>query len=279
MTAVFWVFCLPTNAQVLWRSAKTMKKGSVIAMAQWYSMDFTKKYIDDDWKNNPSDQLNWGFQTMFGYAVTDRFETMVHIPYYFKSHRDDASSIDTYEQGIGDVWIKTRLGVLPWAKNKHGLALTTTLRLPTGSKIGDHKFCYCGDGSTDFALGGIFSTAWMHDFRGHLKLNYWFNQKNFNEVDIGDEMKLIVKLDRNFHKKFMGFTTYIYYSKLSNKNVPAGTIIQNIDKKRHYFVIGGVYKPKKGVFVRPKISFAIGGEKLINFTFKPMLDFWYVFTI
>jgi len=278
LITIFCAFCLPLNAQVLWRSAKTMKQGSFIAMAQYYYMDFTQKYIDDDWDDNPNDQVNWGFQTMFGYAVTDRFEIMVHIPYYFKIYQNETGSIDTDESGIGDIWLKSRLGIIPWAKDKHGFALTSTLRLPTGTKIGDHKFCYCGDGTTDFALGGIFSTAWINDFRGHLKFNYWFNNKSFDSVDIGDEMKLIVKMDRNFHKKFMGFATYIYYSKLTDKNVPAGSAVVNTDKNRHYFVLGGVYKPKKGIFIRPKIAFAIGGEELINFDFKPMIDLWYVFS-
>ncbi|MBL7191927.1 transporter [bacterium] len=268
---------MPASAQVLWRSAKTMKQGSFIAMAQWYYMDFTKKYIDGEWKDNPSDQLNWGFQTMFGYAVTDRMEMMIHIPYYFKEMK--SNSVDTDEQGIGDIWIKTRLSVLPWTPKKHGLTITTTLRLPTGSKIGDHKFCYCGDGSTDFALGGIFSTAWMYNFRGHLKLNYWFNQKNFNETDIGDELKLIVKLDRNFTKKIMGFCTYIYYKKWPNEDVPLGTEIADIEKSRNYLVLGGVYKPISGLFIRPKVAFSIGGEYLIDYEFNPTIDIWYVFTM
>lgn len=278
-------FCLPVNAQVLWRGAKTMKKGSYISMVHWYYMDFTNKYIVDDWKDNPKDQVNWGFNYMFGYAVTDRFEAMVHIPYAFLSQEDDDGKVE--EAGFGDMWLKARLGLLPWAKDKHGFTLTATLKLPTGAatfeppegkEVSDYKFCKLGKGRTDFALGGIYSSPWRYKFRAHLKANYWFNENNSTK-STGDSWKLIVKLDRNFHKKFMGFATYIHTAKWADKNSPDGAFIDNTDKKRHIFQVGGVYKPKKGVFVRPKVAFAIGGEKLINYDFKPMLDVWYVFTI
>ena len=110
------VFVLPNaDAQVLWRSAKTMKKGSFIAMAQWYYMDFTQTYswTDEEWKDEENDYLKWGFETMFGYAITDRWEAMVHIPVRFHSFK--TATAEESNSGIGDIFIKTRYAVLPWA--------------------------------------------------------------------------------------------------------------------------------------------------------------------
>jgi len=36
------VLSAPVQSQILWRGAKTMSKGSVIVMAEYYYMDFTK---------------------------------------------------------------------------------------------------------------------------------------------------------------------------------------------------------------------------------------------
>jgi len=97
-------------------------------------------------------------------------------------------------------------------------------------------------------------------------------------MKIGNEMKLIVKYDHNFVKKFMGFATYIYYNQAESEDTN-GNSIADSDKTRHYFVLGGVYKPKPGLFIRPKVLLPIGGENKINYSFKPVLDIWYIFKI
>ncbi len=265
-----------SRAQVLWRSAKTMPQGSYLAMASWYRMDFNRSYkwSGEKWADFPSDSSRtyWGFETMFGYGVTDRLETHVHIPIAFKSASND--TIDKSSSGIGDIYLKTRFALIPWAKDRHGLTLTGALRFGTGSWLPQPKLGL-GDGSTDFAIGEIFSTAWMNNFRGHLKANYWFNGVNHSGEDVGDELKVIVKLDRNLSPKVMPFITYIYYSQ-SKKESAAG-VIANSEKIRRYFVLGGVYKPMKGMFIRPKVVIPIGGEGGILFDYKPLIDFWFVF--
>ncbi|TKJ42549.1 hypothetical protein CEE37_02345 [candidate division LCP-89 bacterium B3_LCP] len=283
LMAVLSLYLLPqADAQVLWRGAKTMKKGSFIAMARWYYMDFTKVYdtTNEEWKDNDNDHLKWGFETMIGYAPMDRWEIMMHIP--FRLHSFTTSTLDESSSGIGDIFFKTRVAVLPWSKKKHGLTFVGSVRLGTGEYDNPYSFCNCGDGSTDFGVAGIFSSKWMNKFRGHLKLNYWVNGegKAVNDVtyNVGNEMKFIGKLDYNFHKKFMGFATYIYYNQ-AEKEDSQGNAIQNSDKTRHSFALGGIWKPKKGIFVRPKIVLPIGAENGKNYSFKPVLDFWYVFAL
>ncbi len=265
-----------SRAQVHWRSAKTMPKGSYLVMASWYYTDFTKFYDwnVEEWKDLPSDSSRtyWGFNTMFGYAITDRLEAHVHVPITFKSAEND--TIKRSSSGLGDIYLKSRYSVLPWAKDRHGLTLTGALRFPTGDEEASPAL---GDGTTDFAIGEIFTTAWMNNFRGHIKAGYWFNGKNDDEVNIGDEFKLILKLDRKLSPKVMPFMTYIYYSQ-TKKETDAG-IVANSQKIRHYFVLGGVYKPIEGMFIRPKVVMPIGGEGGSLYAFKPLIDFWYIFKI
>ena len=264
------------RAQVLWRSASCMKHGQAIAMAEWYYMDFTKKFINDAWKDNPNDQSRWGFETMFGYAPLDNWEVLLHVPVTFNAMKTNA--MDESVSGIGDIYFKTSYGLIPWAKDKHGLTLIGSLRLPTGSDDEVDPFLNTGDGTTDIGLGGIFSTAWMGSHRGHVKLNYWINGKNDADKKIGNELQLILKYDYNFTKKFFGFAAYTYNGQAKSKDA-SGAAIAGSDKKRHVLCIGGTYKPKPGMFIRPKIALPLGGENGLNYEFKPMVDFWFTFKI
>ena len=271
---LFAVLTSASDAQVLWRGAKTMKKGSIITMGMMYYMDFTKKYSGDadDWKSNPNDQSDMGLQLMVGYAVTDRLETMVHIPVAFKSLETPALDDDT--GGIGDIYFKARYAIVPWTKDKHGFTFIGSLRLPTGKDDEAASFLNTGDGTVDLGLGGIFTTKWVSGFRGHLKANYWLNGENDDDADIGDELKLIVKLDRNVTPKTMPFVCYIHYEQFDGETDSGKTID---GKSRNYIQTGIVYKPVSGLFLRPKVAFHFGGENGVMFDYKPMFDIWYIF--
>lgn len=279
LIAVITVFCTPVSAQILWRSAKTMKKGSVIAMGEWYYYNLTKVYDwdEDKWNANPNDHLKWGVETMFGYAISDRWEAMAHIPLQFHSFK--TSTMDESNSGIGDICLKTRYAVIPWAKDRHGLTLLGQVRLGTGDwdYTGSEAILNTGDGGTDFGLGGIFTTAVINQFMGHLKLNYWLNGENENKVKMGNELKFIAKLDRIYNKKIKFFATYIYYNQ-GDKKVD-GVSSDETNKIRHTFVLGGVYNPKSGWFIRPKISMFLGGEGGMTYTLAPKLDIWYIFSL
>jgi len=243
-------------------------------MGEWYYTDFTRQYINDEWNDLPegNSQTCWGFETMFGYAITDRLEGHLHLPIAFKSKETPTS--DNSSSGIGDIYLKGRYGVLPWAKDKHGLTLTGALRLGTGD---DEASPALGDGTTDFALGAIFSSAWLSQFRGHLKANYWVNGETDDDVSIGNQLKVLGKIDYNLSPGVMPFLTYIYKSQAESEFSDGSTC--NPETIRHYVVFGGVWKPKKGLSVRPKVVLPLGGENGRNFSIKPVLDLWYVFGI
>lgn len=276
-TLLIVALCTPAQAQVLWRSAKTLSQGQAIVMASWYLMDYTKSYdwASEEWKDFPDGKESscWGFETMFGYGVTDRLEVHLHVPILFKSSKNVGAD-EISASGIGDIYLKGRYALVPWTKNHFGLTFTGNLRFPTGDEEADIAL---GDGTVDLGLGAIYSSAWMNDFRGHVKLGYWLNGENEDEVNVGNELKLILKLDRNFTPKVMGFLSYTYYSQ-TKKETAAG-IVPNSQKIRHYASLGGVWKPKAGMFVRPKVIIPVGGEGGTLFDFKPMVDFWYVFKI
>ena len=284
------VFCAPADAQILWRGAKTMNQGSVITMAEWYLMNYTNSYdwTNEEWVDFPDDQksLVWGFETMFGYAVTDNWEAMIHVPIVFKSSETptliptippttEITKLDA--SGIGDIYLKTRYAVIPWAKDHHGVTLTGALRFPTGDEEADIAL---GDGGTDIGLGGMFSSAWMGGkHRGHLKANYWINGENDDSLKTktGNQLKVLVKYDYNLSEKVMPFLVYSFLSQGETEN--DGNSIDNTNITRHVLILGANWNLKTGMVVRPKLAFPIGGEGGSIYGFEPVLDFWYIFQL
>lgn len=282
--------CIPSYAQLaLWRSAATLKQGQYIVMTQFYYMDFAKTFdtAEEEWKDYNDSKTECGFQSMIGYGVTDRMEALIHIPFRSISYESANGSVKKDAMGVGDIWLKTRIAILPWSKDRHGLTFLSTLSLPTGAVKTENSL---GSGKIGYAMGGIFSTKWMHDFRGHIKMNYWFNQKGYyykvskvvedyvlHSKDFGDTFEMILKLDRNFNKKLMGFCCFVHTKKWKDRTAP-GVVTAWSHKTRYILQPGVVYKPIPGLFIRPKIAFAIGGEVGTNYTLKPMVDVWYVFS-
>ncbi|MBT3233529.1 MAG: transporter [Calditrichaeota bacterium] len=266
------------NAQVIWRSAKTIKKGSVIAFGEWYLSDLTKSYdwANEEWKDFPDGKTKtvWGLETMVGYGISDRWEAMVHVPVAFKSYEfnDDEKS----SSGIGDIYFKTRYAVLPFNKvSKQALTLHGALRLGTGDEEAEMAL---GDGTTDFAFGGIFTKVLSPKFVGHAKLNYWMNGKMENDFNVGNELKLVGALGYKLTPKVMPRAVFIYYSMGQRENAD-GDAIDNSEKSRVNLVLDAVIRPKAGLTVRPRVLIPLGGEGAENVSFKPIIDLWYVFNI
>jgi hypothetical protein len=263
------------NAQVLWRGAKTMPKGTFIVLTSSYYMDFDRFYNPEDnkWVAFPYDKniTSKGFQNMIGFALTNRIEAMIHLPVSFKYSQN--LGVGSRSSGIGDIFFKTRIGILKSTSEKHGLTMTAAVRFNTGNTKAAPSL---GDGSIDAALGGIFSSAWLGKWRTHIKANYWFNGKS-GKYNIGDEFKFIAKLDRKFSPAVTGFLGYTYYS-LSKKK-EGRTIIDNSQKSRHYISAGCVYSLKDGLNIRPKIVVPFDGKGGNLFPYKLCLDLWYTFRI
>ena len=274
---LFLAITTKANSQCLWRGAKTLPKGTFIILTSGYYTNFNKSYNFEDkkWVDFPdhNSMTFKGFQNMIGFALTDRIEVMIHIPIIFK-YSQTAGIYNSYS-GIGDIFLKTRIGILKWANNKHGLTLTGAVRFSTGDKYATPSL---GDGSIDIALGSIFSSAWIGKWRAHLKANYWLNGKSDKNIDIGDDFKLIAKLDRKLSNRIIGFLGYIHYSLFKKKKIN-GEVIDNTQKNRHYIVAGCVYSLGKGLNIRPKIIIPLNGKGGNLFAYKLCLDFWYTFKL
>ena len=283
LLATIATFTVPVTAQLLWRNAKTAEKGSFIIMGQWYFSSYSKSYdwSAAEWKNLPNSQkmADWGVETMFGYAITDRWEAMIHLPLLFlSSEMPDVISGTTIKKsasGKGDLYLKTRYALLPWSNKKHGLVLICAFRFPTGDESADIPL---GDGGSDLGLGAIFTTKWFNDLhRGHLKLSYWINGENGEEVKIGNQFKLIAKYDYNLSPSFMPVISYIFFTQAETQS--NGIKLDRTRKIRHTLTPGVTWKPKSGLFVRPKVTLFLAGEGGNRYSFKPMVDVWYVFKI
>jgi len=267
----------PVQAQLIWRGAGMLKPGQAIVQASNYLTHFDCAYNwgDEKWVDYPDGRaFSWnGSQTMIGVGVTPRLELMAHLPIHFKSN--EISGIEKEASGLGDLYLKARYAVLPWAKDRHGFTVVAAVRLPTGD---DKAEIALGDGSTDLALGGLYTTPWKKGFRGHLRAAYWLNGKNEADVNIGNELKFIAKLDRKFSSCLMGFLTYTHY-RLSKRADADGAAMAHTQKTRNYLSPGLVWKPIKGLNVRPKVLIPFGGTGGSLFTVKPLLDLWYTFKL
>ena len=275
---VIFAMTPPSEAQILWRSAKTMKQGSFITMASWYYQDFTKSYnwTNSEWVDFPDgrSQTYWGINTMIGYGITNRWEGMIHIPVMFLSK--EVGGVANNSSGMGDIYLKTRYAVLPWTK-KHERALTLVGAARFGSGDTD-AVPALGDGSTDFSLGGIYSSALGKKFVGHLKARYWLNGKDVADDDIGDDLKFIAALGYKATPKVMPRVIFILVSQGKYKDA-SGHTLDNTQKSRYNVIVDCVFRPQPALTVRPRLLFPVGGEGGAMYNFMPMIDIWYVFQI
>ena len=265
------------DAQILWRSAKTISAGSFIAMTSGNLTSYNRSY---DWGSESwvdfgegRSMSSSGFETMLGFGVTNRIEAMVHLPVLYK--KNEVGGVESRSSGLGDFYLKTRIAIAPWTKNKAGYTLVGAMRFGSGDTDVTPAL---GDGTTDFAVAGIFTTRWMGKWRAHIKCNVWLNGKTDADVNVGDEIKCIGKLDHNFSVKMMGFLTYIYNGQGKQKDA-TGNLVEHSQKSRHYGVVGFLYKPVKGLFIRPKVTIPVAGKGGSLFTIKPLIDAWFIFKL
>ncbi|HIE05819.1 MAG TPA: hypothetical protein EYP58_03355 [bacterium (Candidatus Stahlbacteria)] len=277
--AIILLATLPLSAQLLWRGAKTMKQGSFIGMVGLYYKDLVKSYnwTDEEWQEiSGSSYLEIGGNLMVGYGVLDNLEFLVHIPVVMKDY--DVQGTSSSSSGIGDVFPKLRFMAIRGGKEMPVfLTFLAAARFPTGDKDASPAL---GDGTIDIGGGFLLMTRKMNKFKFHVKGAYWYNGKTDSDVDIGDCVIGIGKIDYHVAPKvmpFLNFTGKYFFAKRDS----AGNEVANSEKQRFEVIPGLVWKPIKGLSIRPKVKFPIPtpalnkGGKL--YTFMPGLDIWYAF--
>ena len=233
---------------------------------RWYDWD-SEQWVD---LSRQDRSIQSGLETMLGYGVTDRIEVMLHLPIPYKYSR--IGETKNRHMGFGDILLKTRIGLKQWMEDKHGFTLVGALRLSTGDL--EHEPAL-GDGTTDWSVGGIFSSSWMENWCGHLKGIYWRNGENRSNQKIGDQWRMIAKIDRRFSSWWIGFLTYgyVHQSAKTDKN---GDEIDGTTLFRHYGCLGCIFKPLQGLNIRPKLTFPVAAQGGNLYRVQPCLDVWYV---
>ncbi len=268
--AIVMVASMSHAGPLLWRGAKAMPGGKPILMVGigYTTIDKSWNSTNEEWDDKPDSLqttvINAHF--MLGYAPIDKWEIMAHVPVMNKS-QGDLSSL-----GLQDIWVKTRYNFLG-GKDQPFLTGVAAVRIPMADENAD---IVLDDRTFDIAAGALFmyNTA---PLVFHLKAGYWYNMKNDADVDIGDEIEAIFKIDYVFNKQIKAFLNFSFLEGFKNK---AADGTESGGKRRLNVIPGIVAKPIPGLSIRPKFIFPIPVTAVnqlgSNFTWKIGLDIWFV---
>jgi hypothetical protein len=271
--AILLVVNVAHAGPLLWRGPKTAPAGKPIFMVGLgYSItDKSYDWTDKEWtKLTDSDQttvINSHF--MIGYAPTNKWEFMAHIPVMYKS-KDTLTSF-----GLQDLWIKTRYNFLG-GKTTPYVTGVAALRIPFAN---EEAKILLDDRTLDFALGALF----MQTFSPvviHLKAAYWLNgsrETATGDINVGDDIEIIFKPEYIFTPKVKAFLNFEWIETFKSKDED-GFDLDNTEKRRLTVSPGVVVQAAPGLSIRPKLLFPIeaineGGS---NFTWKAGLDIWFI---
>jgi len=268
--AIFVIASMSHATPLLWRGAKTIPAGKPIIMVGFGYTTINRSWdqANEEWIDKPDSLQTTVIDAhfMLGYAPINKWEIMAHIPVMNKS-QGDLSSL-----GLQDIWIKTRYNFLG-GKGQPFLTGVAAVRIPMADENAD---IVLDDRTLDIAAGAIF----MHSVTPlvfHLKAGYWYNMKNDAEVDIGDEIEAIFKIDYILNNQITAFLNFSFLEGLKNK-AEDGT--ESGGKRRLNLIPGIVIKPAPGLSIRPKFIFPIPVTAVnqlgSNFTWKIGLDVWFV---
>ena len=273
-SVVFSVFILITfgskmHSQVTMLSSNPMKKKQFIAYTSFKYYKTQNKY---NWTDNKYYQIpdvdkvgNASMLAMMGYGVTNKLAMYIQYPIFGQLNNNEHSFYD------GEILLMSRYAIIPSSSEKTGLTLIGALRFPTTTDD-NHPFA---DNTVDFIFGEIFSTAWYHNWRTHIKSEFYINTKNSKNENPGEEFRVCLKQDLKLGKiKFYLANMYSY--KFNNRN-EKNEIIVNTQKQRLLHLLGAEYVIKNSFRIKPKFQiFSIGKGGTI-FRKKLILELFYYF--
>lgn len=268
--ALLLIVNIANATPLLWRGAKAIPAGTGIFMGGFGYSTTTRSWgwANEEWTDLPdvsqTDVISGHF--MLGYTPIDKWELMVHVPVMYKS-KDTLSSM-----GLQDMWVKTRYQFVG-GKDQPFFTGTAAVRIPTSSEDLDISL---DDRTLDIAVGALFMYK-MVPVIFHLKAGYWYNMKNDADIDVGDQIEAIFKIDYVFNKQIKAFLNFSFMETMQAKD-SSGTSLDNSQKRRLNIIPGLVATPAKGLSLRPKFTYPLemvnqGGS---NFAWKIGFDVWYV---
>ncbi|MEO0071528.1 MAG: transporter [candidate division WOR-3 bacterium] len=221
----------------------------------------TKKFLKEG--VNPLATVSADFLASVGLPLN--LELGGVVPLMLKSQGANTS------QGIGDILIVGRYGILQNSPLPVRAALSLALSLPTGNKTATPAL---GDGSTDIGFGLALNTIKLEAVVAHLRGAYWFNGKANDTTRLGNMFEYMAGIDFPFLPKLtpqLAFTGYIQEQKMIK-----GTAQQNTEVNRALFNFLLLYQPIPKITLRPKFSVPISplckGETIADYYLG--LDAW-----
>lgn len=270
--AIVLIVSISHAGPLLWRGAKTIPSGKPIGMIGLGYCTINKSYnwADEEWTDIPDDSQTDVISThfMLGYAPINKWEIMAHIPVMSKSRGDLSTT------GLQDAWVKMRYNLMGGKEQPYVTAVLAG-RFPTASKAEDVDIPL-DDRTVDIAAGALFMYN-MAPLVFHLKAGYWYNMKNEADVDVGDNIEGIFKIDYVFTKKMKAFLNFSFVETMQAKDAD-GNSIDNSEKRRLNIIPGLVVKPMPGLSIRPKFIYPLEMvcKGSSNFAWKLGLDIWFV---
>lgn len=241
------------SGPLIWRSAKTISAGKLIACGSFCYNETNQSYnwANEEWASLDDAQrvMTVGAHFMLGYAPVRNLELLAHVPVMMKS-RDTLSSF-----GLQDLWLKARYNFVG-GKGKPYVTGVLAARLPTSS---DDMDIALDDGTLDIGAGLIGMSPRLGAFTVHLRAAYWYNgERESGEVstDIGDDIEVVLKLDYAVSGKLCAFLNTEFVESMKSADSD-GVAIENTQKRRLTLTPGLTIALPHGVSLTPKVSVPI----------------------
>ncbi|MEO0098794.1 MAG: hypothetical protein ABIK99_06425 [candidate division WOR-3 bacterium] len=260
-----------TATPLIWRGASCLKPGQFIGHLFFTYSQTTKTYdwTNKEWKDLAADKrvTTFSTQVMVGFSPIKNLELKLMAPL-------TAKSMDTFHSfGLGDLWLKTRYGLISQKLSPVKFTLSGALVLPTSPK--DAKPAL-DDRVTKIGLGGILQTKDLGPFIGHLRFGYWLNGKKNDTTKMGDMFEYFAKVDYKVMPMITAFLTLL--GTMEGKTKINNVAIDKTEKDRHNLQFGLIFKPIPILWIRPKAAFPLlflcKGGAIAPFTLG--LDFWVI---
>lgn len=234
------------SAQTTMFSANPLKKNQWCTFARFYHLETKEKYNweTEKWEDlNPEQQsTKMLYMSMVGYGFTDKFSLFAQFPMYRQVKNDIG---DSY---FNDILLMSRYALVPASGKKTGVSLIGAVRFPTKSSA-NNPF---SDGSIDIVLGEIFSTKWYGKWRTHIKSEYYITTKNDNNINPGDEFKILLKQNyKLWHIQFYGISKYIHKFKKRDVN---DHLVNHSQAYKWVHLVGADWKVAKNFIFKSRIE-------------------------
>ncbi len=254
LKALFIAVALATaplnSTPLIIRTGTTLKTFQVLG---WVNFTYNQTVKSYNWDTNEfikpegfEPTTTAGADILASVGLPGKLELGGVLPVMMKSKGETSS------QGIGDLLLVARYGILQSPLLPVRMALSVGISLPTGDKNANPAL---GDGSTDLGIALALNTVKLGFVTGHLRAAYWLNGKTDENTRLGNMLQYMAGLDFSILPKLtpqITFTGYNQKAKLVN-----GTPLPNSEIDRGFLGVLFLWQPIPKLTLRPKVSFPL----------------------